>query len=68
MMFDVLRPSYRASVRWPRCGVHIRAILRAKWTVQFFHAAPSPQPVVVGPYMSNFELFYYLIDVLLLDV
>ena len=29
---------------------------------------PSPQPVVVGPYMSTFELFYYLIDVLLLDV
>ena len=27
-----------------------------------------PQPVVVGPYMSIFELFYYLIDVLLLDV
>ena len=22
---------------------------------------PSPQPVVVGPYMSIFELFYYLI-------
>ena len=37
---------------------------------RFFHAAPSPspQPVVVGPYMSIFELFYYLIDVLLLDV
>ena len=32
-------------------------------------APPSPpQPVVVGPYMSIFELFYYLIDVLLLDV
>ena len=32
-------------------------------TVQlFFHAAPpQPQPVVVGPYMSIFELFYYLI-------
>ena len=29
---------------------------------------PQPQPVVVGPYMSIFELFYYLIDVLLLDV
>ena len=29
---------------------------------RFFHAAPpQPQPVVVGPYMSNFELFYYLI-------
>ena len=32
---------------------------------RFFHAAPSPQPqpqpVVVGPYMSIFELFYYLI-------
>ena len=22
---------------------------------------PAPQPVVVGPYMSIFELFYYLI-------
>ena len=22
---------------------------------------PQPQPVVVGPYMSIFELFYYLI-------
>ena len=27
--------------------------------LQFLHA--TPQPVVVGPYMSNFELFYYLI-------
>ena len=38
---------------------------------RFLHAAPpapAPQPVVVGPYMSIFELFYYLIDVLLLDV
>ena len=39
---------------------------------RFFHATPPspqpPQPVVVGPYMSIFELFYYLIDVLLLDV
>ena len=36
---------------------------------RFFHAAPAQaQPVVVGPYMSIFELFYYLIDVLLLDV
>ena len=26
---------------------------------RFFHA--TPQPVVVGPYMSIFELFYYLI-------
>ena len=23
--------------------------------------SPEPEPVVVGPYMSNFELFYYLI-------
>ena len=30
---------------------------------RFFHAAQplAPQPVVVGPYMSIFELFYYLI-------
>ena len=35
---------------------------------RFLHATPQPQPVVVGPYMSIFELFYYLIDVLLLDV
>ena len=33
-----------------------------------FCTQPQPQPVVVGPYMSIFELFYYLIDVLLLDV
>ena len=34
-----------------------------------FSTQPQPpQPVVMGPYMSIFELFYYLIDVLLLDV
>jgi hypothetical protein len=33
-----------------------------------FCTQPPAQPVVVGPYMSIFELFYYLIDVLLLDV
>ena len=26
-----------------------------------FCTQPQPQPVVVGPYMSIFELFYYLI-------
>ena len=29
----------------------------------FARSPPAPQPVVVGPYMSIFELFYYLIDV-----
>ena len=26
-----------------------------------FCTQPPPQPVVMGPYMPNFELFYYLI-------
>ena len=30
-------------------------------TTVFARSPPSPQPVVVGPYMPNFELFYYLI-------
>ena len=41
---------------------------RSDSTTVFARSPPQPQPVVVGPYMSIFELFYYLIDVLLLDV
>ena len=47
-----------------RTSVSAREKLRKSRDLQFLHAASPaqpPQPVVVGPYMSIFELFYYLI-------
>ena len=34
----------------------------------FARSPPQPQPMVVGPYMSNFELFYYFIILLLVTI
>ena len=34
---------------------------KAQGPTVFARSPSPPQPVVVGPYMSNFELFYYLI-------
>ena len=56
------RPWLLRAARGPREGG--KATFAAATVQLFLHAAPSPQPpepVVVGPYMPNFELFYYLI-------
>ena len=59
------RPSEAISMDQPGEG---KQLLPQRQYNCFCTQPPSPQPVVVGPYMSIFELFYYLIDVLLLDV
>ena len=48
-----------------RCSMAKKHANRESCGVQgptvFARSPPAPQPVVVGPYMSIFELFYYLI-------
>ena len=55
-------PLVRTSRRTPRpIEVPLLFSLILDFSTQPPAPSPQPQPVVVGPYMSNFELFYYLI-------